>query len=512
MEAQEKVNILLVDDDPCKLAALENILSSLGQNVVKAQSGREALQALLAREFAVVLLEVRMPDMDGFETAALMRQSKESEHPPIIFVATDLSETYLVRGYALGAVDCISAPVVPEFLRAKVAVFVELKRQRERMRRLDRQEHERQLGEARERLEEEVRRNRFFTLSLDLLCISRFDGVFQQLNPRWEEMLGFTIAELKGRPFLEFVHPDDREATLREMRKLGTGQVVLGFENRCIAKDGSWRWLVWNQAPDTEAKLSYAVAHDITDRKRAEMALAKQKTLLEAANRELETFSYSVAHDLRAPLRSIHGFSQALVEDFADQLPPKAQDYLNRVCVAAEGMGQFIDALLHLARLGRAELKRQPLDLSNLARAVAGELTANYPARQVELQVEEGLTAEADMQLMHVVLENLLENAWKFTAKRPDARVEFGAVRGAPVPAYFVRDNGAGFDMAHVRQLFHPFQRLHRESEFSGTGIGLATVKRVVARHGGRVWAEGAVGAGATVYFTLPKETNGGQE
>jgi light-regulated signal transduction histidine kinase (bacteriophytochrome) len=175
-------------------------------------------------------------------------------------------------------------------------------------------------------------------------------------------------------------------------------------------------------------------------------------------------------------------------------------------------MGQFIDALLHLARLGRAELKRQPLDLSNLARAVAGELTANYPARQVELQVEEGLTAEADMQLMHVVLENLLENAWKFTAKRPDARVEFGAVRGAPVPAYFVRDNGAGFDMAHVRQLFHPFQRLHRESEFSGTGIGLATVKRVVARHGGRVWAEGAVGAGATVYFTLPKETNGGQE
>jgi light-regulated signal transduction histidine kinase (bacteriophytochrome) len=317
-------------------------------------------------------------------------------------------------------------------------------------------------------------------------------------------MLGFTIAELKGRPFLEFVHPDDREATLREMRKLGTGQVVLGFENRCIAKDGSWRWLVWNQAPDTEAKLSYAVAHDITDRKRAEMALAKQKTLLEAANRELETFSYSVAHDLRAPLRSIHGFSQALVEDFADQLPPKAQDYLNRVCVAAEGMGQFIDALLHLARLGRAELKRQPLDLSNLARAVAGELTANYPARQVELQVEEGLTAEADMQLMHVVLENLLENAWKFTAKRPDARVEFGAVRGAPVPAYFVRDNGAGFDMAYASKLFGAFQRLHQPTDFPGTGIGLATVQRIIHRHGGRVWAEAEINRGATFYFSLP--------
>ncbi|MBK5293895.1 MAG: response regulator [Acidobacteriia bacterium] len=511
MDAQKKVNILLVDDNPDKLLGIENILSSLGQNLVKAQSGREALRALLTYEFAVVLMDVRMPGMDGFETAALMRQREKSVYLPIIFITSaDRSETHLARGYSLGAVDYIYAPIVPDILRAKVEVFVELKLQRERMRLLEQREHERQLSAVTEKLEEEVKRNRFFSLSLDLLCIAGIDGFFRQLNPSWERTLGFSDQELKARPFLEFVHPEDREATLREMEKLQAGELVIDFENRYLTKDGSWRWLVWNCAPHTEAQLIYAVAHDITGRKRADAALAEKKVLLEVVNQEMGAFNYSVAHDLRAPLRSIHGFSQALVEDFADQLPPKAQDYLNRVCAAAGRMGDLIDALLHLGQFGRAELIRRPVDLSNLARAVGGELAANHPALQVEFHVEDGLAAQADAKLMRVVLENLLGNAWKFTARKPDARVEFGVLHKAPGRAYFVRDNGAGFDMAYASRLFTPFQRLHPESEFSGTGIGLATVQRVVARHGGRVWVEAAVGQGATVYFTLDAGTNEG--
>ncbi len=512
MDVPEKVNILLVDDDPDKLLGIENILSSLGQNLVKAHSGREALRALLDHEFGVVLLDVRMPGMDGFETAALMRQREKSAHLPIIFVTSaDRSETHLARGYSLGAVDYIYAPIMADILRAKVAVFVELKLQRERMLALEQREHERQLGAVTGRLEEEVKRNRFFTLSLDLLSISGFDGFFRQLNPSWERTLGFTAEELKARPCMEFVHPEDREATQLEMSRLMAGQLLMNFENRYRTKDGSWRWLVWTCAPHREAQLLYAVAHDITERKRDEAELAQQKALLEAANRELEAFSYSVAHDLRAPLRSVNGFSRILLEDFADQIAPKAREHLNRVCGAAQRMGEIIDALLQLSRVGRAELRRGPVDLSNLARAVASGLAANDPSRQVELRVEEGLTAESDAQLMGVLLENLLGNAWKFTANKPQARVEFGAIREAGGRAYFVRDNGAGFDMAHAGKLFTPFYRLHRESEFSGTGVGLATVQRVIARHGGRVWAEAAVGHGATVYFTLDA-ANGSQD
>ena len=186
METEEKVNVLLVDDNEGKLLALENILSSLGQNLVKAHSGKEALRALLDRDFAVVLLDVCMPVMDGFETAAIMREREKLAHLPIIFVtASDGSETHLAQGYSLGAVDYIYTPIVPEILRAKVSVFVELKLQQERMLGLEQREHEKQLGEARDRLEVEVKRNRFFTLSLDLLSIVGLDGYFRQLNPSW---------------------------------------------------------------------------------------------------------------------------------------------------------------------------------------------------------------------------------------------------------------------------------------------------------------------------------------
>ena len=228
---------------------------------------------------------------------------------------------------------------------------------------------------------------------------------------------------------------------------------------------------------------------------------------LEATNRELEAFSYSVSHDLRAPLRSIDGFSQILLEDYADELDEDGKDYLSRVRAATQRMGRLIDDLLGLSRVTRGTMNRERVNLSALAEEVAEDLREARPERTVEFSAQEGLEVWGDSRLLRVALENLIGNAWKFTEKEPEARVEFGVdeelSRKGRVPVYYVRDNGAGFEMAYADKLFGAFQRLHGSDEFEGTGIGLATVQRIVHRHGGRVWAEGEVGRGATFYFTL---------
>jgi signal transduction histidine kinase len=227
---------------------------------------------------------------------------------------------------------------------------------------------------------------------------------------------------------------------------------------------------------------------------------------LEGANRELEAFSYSVSHDLRAPLRSIEGFSQILLEDHAQALDEEARGYLGRVRAASRHLATLIDDLLDLSRVTRSALARRTVDLSALAAEVAAELQKSQPGREVEVVISGGLRATGDPRLLRIALENLLGNAFKFTEKQPRATVEFGAVAAEDGrPAYFVRDNGVGFDMAYAAKLFGAFQRLHPPEDFEGTGIGLATVQRIVQRHGGRVWAEGEVGEGATFFFTLKR-------
>jgi len=230
---------------------------------------------------------------------------------------------------------------------------------------------------------------------------------------------------------------------------------------------------------------------------------------LERKNQELEAFSYSVSHDLRAPLRSIDGFSQALLEDYEGRLDDTASDYLRRVRAAAQRMGELIDDLLELSQVGRAELHRDLVNLSAVAESVAADLSGRVGDRHVKFVVQPGLEVHADSRLMRAVLENLLGNAWKFTSKVQSAVVEFGAEDRDGATVYFVRDNGSGFDMKYADKLFSPFQRLHSEAEFPGTGIGLATVHRIVDRHGGRVWASGAVGQGATVSFTISSSRTG---
>lgn len=236
-------------------------------------------------------------------------------------------------------------------------------------------------------------------------------------------------------------------------------------------------------------------------RRTAELKKAFER--IDGTNRELEAFSYSVSHDLRAPLRAIDGFSRIVMEDYASALPEECKSLLGRVVNATRRMEMLIDDLLELSRLGRDELVRQPIDLTERARAIAEELDALDPGRRVEWRIAEGLRAEADSRLINVVLENLLANAWKFTGSRAIAHISLDAVELDGALTYVVRDDGAGFDMAYVGKLFGAFQRLHTLAEFAGNGIGLATVKRIIERHGGRIWAEGAVGVGATFCFTL---------
>lgn len=274
-----------------------------------------------------------------------------------------------------------------------------------------------------------------------------------------------------------------------------------------LARSGSLRldraaeFLAESLSPFEMSMRGYREANRLLSIANADLLQAKAAT--DAANRELEAFSYSVAHDLRAPLRSIDGFSQAVLEDCAEALDDAGKRHLDYVREAAQDMAALIDGLLSLSRVTRSELRREAIDLAGVARSVLAQLQRTAPGRVVETVVADDMTVHGDARLLRSVLENLLGNAWKFTRNRAAARIEVGSRKHNGECIYFVRDNGAGFDMAYADKLFGAFQRLHSAAEFEGTGIGLATVQRIVKRHGGRIWAESEVGRGATFFFTL---------
>jgi PAS domain S-box-containing protein len=360
----------------------------------------------------------------------------------------------------------------------------------------------------------------------DALIIVNPDGKIVRSNARAEKLFGYSNQELQGESMALLVPERFRQTqrqhysgyfSQRNARVPDTTLELLGLH-----KDGHEFPVEVSTKPlatDNGLVVTSAI-RDISDRKRVEEQISKlnrelkeRAMELEAANQELEAFSYSVSHDLRSPLQNIDSFSQILLEDYANRLNADGRDYVQRLRGSCQHMEEIIDALLALSNMMRSELMVEPFDLSALAKTVAEDLKQKNPDRLVDWVIVDGLTAEGDAQLLRVVLENLFGNAWKFTANRPRARIEFGALpQSDGARTYFVRDNGAGFDMTRAESLFKPFKRLHDQSEFRGTGIGLATVQRVIHRHRGKIWAEGVVNQGATFCFTLtegPGKSNG---
>jgi signal transduction histidine kinase len=299
------------------------------------------------------------------------------------------------------------------------------------------------------------------------------------------------------------------------------GERVIGEAFVQSPKHGK-AYLLGTAAPlyDTEGNIIGAIEslRDITERKKAEdeitklnqhleKRVAKRTKQLEIANKELEAFAYSIAHDLRTPLRGINGFSQILLEEYQDKVDEQGKVYLHRVRAASQRMAQVIDDILALSRLIHAEMKIERLNLSQIAQEIAKNLSKLQPERNVVFKIQEGIVVHGDEHLLRIVLENMFENAWKFTSKHPTGNIEFGIHEENKKMVYFVRDDGAGFEMKYVHKLFGPFQRLHSIEEFPGTGIGLATIQGIIQRHGGKVWAEGEVEKGATFYFTIPETT-----
>lgn len=350
------------------------------------------------------------------------------------------------------------------------------------------------------------------------------DGIILSWNKGAENMYGFTAGEIVGQPVFLLL-PPDQHGHMREMlQRISQGEIIKEDHALRRRKDGSIIETARTFSPikDPSGQIIgiSAIVRDITELRKAikevhrlnadlERRVADRTADLAAANKELEAFSYSVSHDLRSPLRSIDGFSLALLEDCAAQLDDVGKDYLNRVRSASQRMGTLIDDMLKLSRISRTEMNRSIVDLSSLAQAIARELRQLAPERSVDFQITPGITAAGDEHLLGIVLDNLLGNAWKFTGKKTQARIEFGvcpSTRSQPQPIFFVRDNGAGFDMNYAEKIFGVFQRLHSDKEFAGSGIGLATVQRIIHRHGGKIWAEGQVDQGAVFYFSLGSE------
>lgn len=371
----------------------------------------------------------------------------------------------------------------------------------------------RDLTESKHAAEVQEERDRYFDLSRELICVLGFDGYLKSINPAWKWTLGFSEEEMKSRPYVELAHPDDRAATEAEAEKLKQGGETIYFENRLRCKDNSWRWFAWSARAALPQQLIYGTGRDITERKLGQEKIEKlaadlqvHTRQLEESNKELEAFSYSVSHDLRAPLRHIDGFVKMLAKQSGEQMDDRGKRYLEIIADSAQRMGALIDDLLVFSRMSRAELRRSKVSSDSLVHEAVEALQTEINGRQINWNIAALPEVDADGSMLQQVWVNLISNAVKYTRPRTPAKIEIGyADSGNGEYIFFVNDNGVGFDMQYAHKLFGVFQRLHRAEEFEGTGIGLANVNRIVHRHGGRVWAEGRPDAGATFYFSLPK-------
>ncbi|MDP2307195.1 MAG: response regulator [Pseudomonadota bacterium] len=537
----ERALVLVVDDDPLSRESLAMLFAHHDQDVVTAASGTDALRRCLQMDFAVILMDVRMPGLDGYETASRIHARPRSAGVPIIFLTGEAPDLDRLRAYVIGGVDFLLKPIEPVMLRAKVRVFVELwhrRRQVERTQVKLRESEARRAQEAADAASVLERRRADAALSA---VLERQALIFRTVpvalftrsksEPARIVWASDNVERVLGYPSSRFltdvdfwrsrVHPADRAEALGALAQVNEGDTTTCTYRWHLA-DGSWRWMLEHMnlvgEPGGIPQL-YGTCVDIHAQKQMEEALreanealdhrvAERTAELAAVIEDLESFSLSVAHDLRAPLRSIHAYGRILAEEGGPTLSGAGKHAQDRLELAVHRMSQLIDDLLRLSRVARARLEREAIDVTALALQVAAVLREREPDHPVEFVVAPNLTLTADRGLLLIALENLLGNAWKFSRPVNPGRVEVGARADDP-SVLFVRDNGVGFDMIYANQLFRPFHRLHSMDEFDGTGIGLATVRRIIQRHGGEVWPEAALGQGATFYFTMAPRAEG---
>ena len=527
--------ILLVEDSAAQALYLRQLLEEQGWKVARASTAESALEELNRQLPALIIADFHLPGMQGDQFCRRVRMNAGTRGIPILMLTADEALGIEPAGLDSGADDYLAKSAGPDALLLRVRALLRnsdarspvLSPQEGYFRRArllaidDSPAYLDSLAEALSSEGHEVTRAASGKEGLERLLRDPFDCVMVDLI--MPEMDGIEVCRrihemvcVKDQPMIVMLTSSDTKEDMARGIEAGADDFV-GKSGDMVILKARIRALLRRKFFQEESR-------SIRERQlrteleaietRAARELSEMRAVLveelERKNQELEAFSHSVSHDLRAPLRSIDGFSRALFEDCASQLDANGHHYLGHVRTAAQRMGELIDDLLKLSKVGRAGLRRGRVDLSVLARKVAAELQRATPDRRVQVSIADAVVAEADSSLLQVVLENLLGNAWKFTTPVAEAVIEFGVSQRDGVPAYFVRDNGAGFDMADAGKLFTPFQRLHTQAQFPGTGIGLATVHRIVDRHGGRVWAESALERGATFLWTLPASRAGG--
>jgi PAS domain S-box-containing protein len=616
MKNYSKSTVLLVDDTPANILALEKLLETSDRIFLKASSGDEALKLALNREVDLIILDVQMPSMDGFEVSQILKSNGRTRDIPIIFASAEKKDHhFMMKGFEEGAVDYLSKPLDPDLTRAKVSVLLKLQMQKKEL-------TEKNLSLERSAL--------LINNSADIIGIIDASTLkFEEINQAFTIILGYEPGEVKGTSMEFFLSDEDRNK-LRNLKVKNKDRV--SFETRVYCKDRSIRWLQWNvvikdgkwfvnarditlvkqvekirdylaaivkQSNDAiyihddvgriiswnkgaeeiygytedealkmkiwniipqhlqsdiqhiidevkkgrglnsiesrritkhgklvDVLFSASVITDPEDYRKSVAITERNITLqkiadeqirqlntdlqtkiieLEEINKELESFSYTISHDLRAPLRALSGYSSALEEDYADKLDNEARRMLAAIERNASKMGNLIDDLLAFSKMGKKEVSKTQMDMTDVVHNIIDEIRRTAPC-SADFAIGELHTAPADPALINQVWVNLLSNAVKYSGKRDKPNIEVGSYAENGDVVFYVKDNGTGFDMEYTNKLFGVFQRLHRSDEFEGTGIGLAIVHRVVTRHQGKVWAEGKLNEGATFYFSLPGE------
>ena len=520
--AQDRVKILLVDDTPENLVSLEAALDGLGQELVLANSGMEALRHLLEDDFAAILLDVKMPDLDGFQTAELIRARKRSRHTPILFLTGYKSDEHLFRGYDLGAVDFLFKPIVPEVLRSKVGVFVELSRNTALLRRQ---------AEVLSKAEQKFRS--LLEAAPDAMIISSEDGVISLVNSQVEVMFGFRREELIGRNIRLLVpHWSSHSALIGDEN----GSEVPAGPNPPVEFWGRRKndhefpvEISLSPLQTEEGLLLTSAIRDITERKRADEAIRELNTTLEQrvadrtreltqanealrqSNDDLNQFAYAASHDLQEPLRMVALYSQMLQRKYSGKLDEEADQFISFVVGGARRMELLLKDLLAYSQTGSStEGPSQPVDCTCVIEKVLLNLQASIDQDNATITWDALPIVQAHEIRLVQLFQNLVQNAIKYrSAESP--KIHVSAEQRESDWLFSVRDNGIGIESEYTHQIFGIFKRLHGQT-YPGTGIGLAICQRIIERYGGRIWAESSVGKGSTFYFTLPPAAGQSQD